>query len=147
MRVPTAFWWDNFDRNIDIKAAGESIHHTPGEVFQERTAPTIPCQLKHEMTKTNRQSLVAEEEEPHFVSKINSKCNPGTKLRQQTVRNGNVFNIIDELLALWKAFRYAGIEKNTIALFEGLVVKLFGRTDLQRTYLTYLPPITTYSLL
>ena len=27
------------------------------------------------------------------------------------VRNENVFNIIDELLDLWKAFRYAGIEK------------------------------------
>ena len=60
----------------------------------------------------------------------------------KVVRNENVFNMIDELIALWKTFRYAGIEKKNILRFAGLVAKLFGRTDLQRTYLTYLTPIT-----
>ena len=94
------------------------------------------------MTKANRRSLIVEEEEPHSISKINPKCNPGIMLGPKSVRNENVFNIIDELLALWKAFRYAGIEKKNIPRFACLVVKLFGRIDLQHTYLTYLPPIT-----
>ena len=34
------------------------------------------------------------------------------------------------------------IEKKNILLFAGLVAKLFGRTDVQGTYLTYLPLIT-----
>ena len=82
------------------------------------------------------------EEGPVSISKINPKCNPGIMLGPKPVRNENVFNIIDEHLALWKAFRYAGIEKKNIPRFACLVVKLFGRIDLQRTYLTYLPPIT-----
>ena len=83
-----------------------------------------------------------EEGEPLPISKINPKCNPVIMLGPKAVRNENVFNIIDELLALWKAFRYAGIEKKNIPRFAGLVAKLFGRTDLQRIYLTYPPPIT-----
>ena len=94
------------------------------------------------MAKTNRRSLIVGEEEPVSISKINPKCNPGIMLGPKAVRNENVFNIIDEHLALWKAFRYAGIEKKNIPRFACLVVKLFGRIDLQHTYLTYLPPIT-----
>ena len=110
-------------------------------VFQERTDSTKLCQLKHEMAKTNQQSPIVEEEKPLPISKINPKCNPGIMLGPKAARNENVFNI-GELLALWKAFRYAGIEKKNISHFAGLVAKLFGRTDLQHTYLTYLPPIT-----
>ena len=149
LQVPTVFWWDNFDRNADIEAGGGSIHDTPGVVFQEITDSTKLCQVEHEMAKTNRQSLIVEEEEPLPISKINPKCNPGIMLGPIAVRNEDVFNIIDELLALWKAFRYAGIEKKNIPRFAGLVAKLFGRIDFQRIYLTYLPlitkPITDYS--
>ena len=63
------------------------------------------------MAKTNRQSLIVEEEEPLPISKITPKCNPGVILGPIAVRNENVFNIIDELLALWKAFRYAGVKR------------------------------------
>ena len=118
------------------------IRNTPGVVFQEITDSTKLCQLEHEMVQTNRQSLIVEEEEPLPISKINPKCNTGIMLGPKAVRNKNVFNIIYELLALWKAFRYAGMEKKKISPFAGLVTKLFGRTDLQRIYLTYLPPIT-----
>ena len=83
-----------------------------------------------------------EEEEPLPIFKINPKCNPSIILGPKAVGNENVFNIIDELLTLKKAFWYAGIEKKNIPLFAGLVAKLFGRTDVQGTYLTYLPLIT-----
>ena len=63
------------------------------------------------MAKTNRQSLIMEEEEPLPISKITPKCNPGVMLGPIAVRNENVFNIIDKLLALWKAFRYAGVKR------------------------------------
>ena len=114
--MPTVFWWDNFDQNVDIEAGGGSIHNTPGVAFQEKTEPTKLCQLEQEMAKTNRRSLIVEEDEPFLFSKINPKCNPGIMLGPKAVRNANVFNIIDELLALWKAFRYAGIEKKNPSL-------------------------------
>ena len=69
------------------------------------------------------------EEEPLPISKFNPKCNPGIMLGPKAVGNEKVFNIIHELLALWKAFRYAGIEKKNIPRFAGLFAKLFGRTD------------------
>ena len=112
-------------------------------VFQKKTDSTKLCQLEHEMTKTNRRSLIVEEEEALPIFQINTKCNPGIMLGPKAVRNENVFDIIDELLALWKAFRYAGIEiQNSIPRFAGLVANYSEKTDLQRTYLTYLPPIT-----
>ena len=117
--------------------------------FKEELDSTKLCQLEHKVTKTNRRSLTVEEEEPLLISKFNPKCNPGIMLGSKAVRNEQVFNITGELLALWKAFRYGGIEKKNIPRFAGLVAKLFGRTDLQRTYLIYLPsitkPITDYS--
>ena len=73
------------------------------------------------MTKTNRRSLIVEEEEALPIFQINTKCNPGIMLGPKAVRNENVFDIIDELLALWKAFRYAGIEKKNTPRFAGLV--------------------------
>ena len=118
------------------------IRNTPGVILQERTDFIKLCQLEHEIAQTSRRSLIMEEGEPLPISKINPKCNPVIMLGPKAVRNENVFNIIDELLALWKAFRYAGIEKKNIPRFAGLVAKLFGRTDLQRIYLTYPPPIT-----
>ena len=45
-------------------------------------------------------------------------------------------------MALWKAFWYAVMDKKNIPRFAGLVAKLFGRNDVQRTYLTYLSHIT-----
>ena len=111
--------------------------------FKKKTDSTKLCQLEHEMTKTNRRSLIVEEEEALPIFQINTKCNPGIMLGPKAVRNENVFDIIDELLALWKAFRYAGIEiQNSIPRFAGLVANYSEKTDLQRTYLTYLPPIT-----
>ena len=119
-----------------------SIRNTPGVLFPEKTDCTKLCRLEHEMAKTNRRSLIVEEEEPLPVSTINSKCISPMMLGPKAVRNKNIFNIFDELLALWKPFWYAGTGKKNITSFAGLVPKLFRRTDLQRTYLTYLPPIT-----
>ena len=110
--------------------------------FQEKTDSAKLCQLEHEMTKTNQQSIIVEEEEPLPISKITTKCNPGIILGPKAVRNEKVFGIIHELLARWKAFRYAVIEMKNIPRFAGLVAKLFRKTDLQHTYLIYLPPIT-----
>ena len=53
-----------------------------------------------------------------------------------------MFNIIDDPYALWKTFGYASIGRKNILRFAGLAAKLFGRTDVQRKCLTYLPPIT-----
>ena len=64
--------------------------------FQERTDSTKLCQMHHEMTKTNRWSLVAEEEEPLPIFEINPKCNPSIILGPKAVGNENVFNITDE---------------------------------------------------
>ena len=135
-------WWDNFDRNADIEVGEGSIRNTPGVLFQEKTNSTRLCRLEHEMAQTNQRSLIVEEEEPLPISKINPKCIPCMMLGPKTVRNKNIFNLFDELLALWKAFWYAATEKKNIPSFAGLVPKLFRRTDLQRTYLTYLRPIT-----
>ena len=66
-------------------------------VFQEKTGSTKLCQLQHETAKTNRRTLIAEEEEPLPISKINPKCNPGIMLAPKPVRNKHIFNIIDEL--------------------------------------------------
>ena len=63
-------------------------------------------------------------------------------LGQKADGNKNAFNVIDELLALWKAFWYVGIEKKNIPCFAGLVAKLLGGTDVQCTYLTYPSPIS-----
>ena len=98
--------------------------------------------MQNEMAKTNRRSLIVEEEEPLPISNINPKCYPGIILGPKAVENENVFHIIDNLLALWKAFRYVGIKENNIPRFAGLFAKLFGRTDVQLTYLTNLPPLT-----
>ena len=40
-KVPTVFWWDNFDRNIETTTGAGSIHNTPGVVFQEKTEHCI----------------------------------------------------------------------------------------------------------
>ena len=69
------------------------------------------------MAKRNERSLAVDKEEPLPISKINQKCNPGIMLGPKAVRNENAFNIIDEFLALRKAFRYSGIEKKNIAGF------------------------------
>lgn len=63
-------------------------------------------------------------------------------LGQKADGNKNVFNVIDELLALWKAFWYFCIEKKYIPCFGGLVAKLLGGTDVQCIYLTYPSPIS-----
>ena len=62
--------------------------------------------------------------------------------RPKASGNENVFNIIDEVLAFCQAFQYAGIEKKNVPRFAALAAKLFGRTDVQRTNLTNLLPIT-----
>ena len=66
--------------------------------------------------------------------------------RPKASGNENVFNIIDEVLAfcqaICQAFQYAGIEKKNVPRFAALAAKLFGRTDVQRTNLTNLLPIT-----
>ena len=46
-------------------------------------------------------------------------------LGPKAVGNGNVFDIIDEVFALWKAFQYAGMKKNNIPCFAGLVANYF----------------------
>lgn len=66
-------------------------------------------------------------------------------LGPKAARNEKAFNKIDELLALWKAFWYHGIEKKNIPRFSVLVAKLFEKTDAKRTHLTYLKSITDYS--
>ena len=70
LQVPTVFWWDNFNRNVDIKAEGGSIHNTPRVVFQERTDSTKRSQWQYEMVKINRRSLIGKEEKPLLISAL-----------------------------------------------------------------------------
>ena len=80
-----------------------------------------------------RKQTYSGEEEPLPIFKISPKCNPGIMLGPKAARNEKVFNKIDELLALWKAFWYHGIEKKNIPRFSVLVAKLFEKTD-AKTY-------------
>ena len=41
-----------------------------------------------------------------------------------------------------ESFSVCWCKEKNIPRFAGLVAKLFGKNDFQRTYLTYLPPIT-----
>ena len=104
---------------LTLKECGRLIHNIRVVVFEEKTGTTKLCQLEHEMAKTYEHSLTVDKEEPLPISKINQKCNSGIMLGPKAVRNENAFNLIDEFLALRKAFWYSGIEKKNIAGFVG----------------------------
>ena len=120
----------------------EEAELLPGVVSEKKTESTKVPKLQYQIPKRNYESLILEGREPLPIYKINRKCNPSIILKLKVIINDNIFDIINDILALWKAVRYKRTEKNNVANFGGLVSRLFGRTDVQHRFLTYLPTIT-----
>ena len=75
-KVLTTFWWDNFDRNIETASGAESIHNTPGIMFQEESACTVKRNENVSIPKSKRRSIRLEDMRPIQATAINSKKDP-----------------------------------------------------------------------
>ena len=67
--MPTFFWWDNFDKNIDRACGGGSILITPGIAFQEKVVGSQLQDTNLILNKSKRRSLP--EAKPVVITKIN----------------------------------------------------------------------------
>ena len=57
-KVPTVFWWDNFDRKIDRLNGGCTINTTPGIAFQEIVEGSMTEEFIINTEKNKRRSFL-----------------------------------------------------------------------------------------
>ena len=76
-QVPTIFWWDNFDKNVDRSVGGGSIHITPGIAFQEIVSEAEYQKETVAIPRSKRCSIILPSDPyPSLAIKINPKNNP-----------------------------------------------------------------------
>ena len=93
-KVLTTFWWDNFDRNIETASGAESIHNTPGIMFQEESARTVHRNENVSIPKSKRRSVRLEDVRPIQETAIKSKKDPPSFADKDPVQAENMSKCI-----------------------------------------------------
>ena len=135
--MPTFFCWDNIDR----ACGGGSVHITPDIAFQEKVIGSQLHDTNLNLNKSKRRSLTLPEAKPVVITKINPKANPillkpyEQSIESQTGQDENI-------LTLWKLFRYGSRNLQNCPRFVGFVINLYQKYR-EPTVMTYLPPVET----
>ena len=74
--MPTVFWWDTFDKNVDRAGGCGSIHFTPGMAFQEEVSGADFKKLNVNIDRSKRRSLKSNITEGELPVRINQKNIP-----------------------------------------------------------------------
>ena len=141
--MPTSFWWDNYDRNVDAACGGGSIHNTPGIAFQEHSVGTEYRQENINILKTNRRSLELPKQNPVATPKIDPKKNPKqfTSSVKEAATTAVGITRCEALLTLWKFMRYGTAYIPSYPRFVRFLINLYQ--VISSTAMTYLPNIQT----
>ena len=144
MKVPTIFWWDNFDRNIETSSGAGSIHNTPGIAFQEHTAAAVMRKEQITIPRSKRRSIQRSGENADKRVAINPKAEPPSLAEEHArAAPSDAEMFCAKLLALWKSVRYLNAANQTNPRFVGWIVRRFQQAHSKATLMTYLPPITS----
>ena len=143
-KVPTVFWWDNFDRKISRLSGGGTINTTPGIAFQEIAEGSRTEEFTINIEKSKCRSFLLRESTPVKIHSVDPKVNPK---RFETVNDKNTEKSDQEtrdllLLTLWKLMRNAETSQG-VPRFVGFQASIYARKDVAPTKMTYLPPIHT----
>ena len=143
-KVPTVFWWDNFDRKIDRLSGGGTINVTPGKALQEIVACSRTEEFTINIEKSKLWSFLLRESTPVKIDSVNPKGNPK---RFKTVNNRNTEKCDQEtrdllLLTLWKLMCNAEIYQG-VPRYVRFLASIYARKDVALTKMTYLPLIRT----
>ena len=142
--MPTIFWWDNFDRNIETMSGSGSIHNTPGIAFQETSLQAVARKEDVSIPKSKRRSIQVASQLKEAEKKISPKTNPPTFDGQMCVQvKDNIDLIAKKLLVIWKTVRHLSSEDQMHPRFVGWIICLFQKAASHATKMTYLPPIQT----
>ena len=136
-KVSTIFWWDNFDRNIEMVSRAGSVHNTPGVVFQENSAAAV---IRHEdvsIPRSKRQSIQLSTENVDKRVAINPKAEPPSFAELQGKPPPNAEQLYAKLLLLWKSAGYLNSANQTNPRFVGWIIRRFQRAHSQATQMTY----------
>ena len=138
VKVPTFFWWDNFDCK---KGSTEgSLHTTHGIAYQEETENCIRQSTEIEVERSNRRSVAVEPMQLE-KRKIVPHKNPSLFAEQPESMEFNT-DYADKILLLWKLMRrISSATSQTISSFVGWVILTLGKIDSKKTVITFLPPI------
>ena len=143
-KVPTVFWWDNFDRKIDRLSGGGTINVTPGKALQEIVACSRTEEFTINIEKSKLWSFLLRESTPVKIDSVDPKGNPK---RFKTVNNRNTEKCDQEtrdllLLTLWKLMCNAEIYQG-VPRYVRFLASIYARKDVALTKMTYLPLIHT----
>ena len=75
-KIPTVFWWDNFDRKIDRLSCGGTINATPGIAFQEVAEGSRTEEFTINIEKGKLRSFLLRESTPVKILSVDPKVNP-----------------------------------------------------------------------
>ena len=105
-QVPTIFWWDNFDKNVDRSVGGGSIHITPGIAFQEIVSEAEYQKETVAIPRSKRCSIILPSDPyPSLAIKINPKNNPAKFTTSLEPVYSEASESFRQLLALCKLSR------------------------------------------
>ena len=124
--APTVFWWDSFDRFVDVPTGAGSIHNTPGVAFQEVTEETVN-RADISISRSKRRSLnVPDDPPPSKKDRIEPKTNPKlfekndkVVIPSQTRKN--------KCLRIWKVLRRNSRKDQKYPRFSGWIFNTFKK--------------------
>ena len=129
-KVPTVFWWDNFDRKINQLSGSGTINTTPGIAFQEVVEVSRREEFTINIEKNKRRSFVLRELTPVKIHSVDSKVNPK---RFETMNDTNTEKSDPEtrnllLLILWKMMHNAETSQG-VPRFVGFLASIYAIKD------------------
>ena len=139
--VPTFFWWDNFDQNIESMTGHGTIHTTHGEAFQEHCPSSIVRDETRSLTRSKRRALAPITEEPVPQNRVSAHTEPPPLSTGTSVIGieGNLH--CRNLHLLWTFARIVNNNEQTFPRFIGWITRTLQDKEVKKTELTYLPPI------
>ena len=127
--VPTTFWWDNLDKNIDKKIGGESLHITSRVFFFKRMLRMqyITREKHYNKNRTVCWLIYCTKillEKILYISTTRKILQGLQPVRYDSTQNFRI------LLYLRKILRYTSLDKRRYSKFRDFIVKLHSK---QRT--------------
>lgn len=142
-QVPTIFWWDNFDRNVETTSESGSLHTTPGIAFQEVDG----CTMRSEnvsLPESKRRSIELPDETNTAQATVHPKKDPPL-FSEVNIKDGDpdADKMCSQLLIMWKSVRFLCFDDQIHPKFSGWIINQVQKTDSKKTSMTYLPPISS----